>query len=107
MNRIRDLSRILIDGQEVYHNVPKDGGAHTAVAKYNLTHNTLIGLDGTIYSGKSPLNKFTTSHYTQINPQRVKNNNAYKDCYVIWNEKHYNMDEWFQGPLQSFIPRNI
>ena len=69
----RVLSECCTNGQQIRHTIRNS----TWICTYN--NNKLI-MGNKTYIGKSPLNRFVTSHYTVERPDRTNHANAWNEC---------------------------
>ena len=79
----RNLQNCVKDGEPIKHTI----GQTTWIAIYDKSNN-ILKCGSNYYNGKSPLNKFATSHYMDIRPDRTPNCNAWIEC------KIYRNNEW-------------
>jgi len=86
----RNLNKCVKDGEPIKHKINKYGESKTWIVIYNKTDNTLVCGD-TIYSGRSPLNKFTENNYKKYRPDRTYKNNAWIECKLYRNNKWISM----------------
>ena len=74
-NYNRNIKTIFTNGQRIRHTI----GINTWIGIYDSTNNLII-CNGIKYNGRSPLNKFASSHYKIERPDRSSRCNAWLEC---------------------------
>ena len=72
----RDIKKIFKNGQRIRHTI---GINKTWIGIYDKINNTII-CNGINYKGRSPLNKFASSHYKTERSDRTSSCNAWLEC---------------------------
>tara|TARA_B100000902_G_scaffold395362_1_gene453784 strand:+ start:1356 stop:1628 length:273 start_codon:yes stop_codon:yes gene_type:complete len=83
----RKLSECVKDGEPIKHTIQ----SKTWIVTYNKNNDTLVCGD-LVYSGKSPLNRFTVSNYKKYRPNRSYKNNAWTECKIYRNNIWISME---------------
>ena len=79
----RDTKKIFTNGQYIRHTIGID---KTWIGIYDSINNSII-CNGIKYTGRSPLNKFASSHYKTERPDRTSRCNAWQECECEINEE--------------------
>jgi len=88
----RNLSECVKDGEPIKHTIKSKNKdkSKTWIVTYNKNNNTLVCGD-MVYSGNSPLNRFTVNNYNKYRPDRKSGNNAWKECEIYRNNMWISM----------------
>jgi|TARA_B110000285_G_scaffold215417_1_gene261729 hypothetical protein len=89
----RKLSECVKDGEPIKHTIKSKNKdqSKTWIVTYKKNNDTLVCGDS-LYSGKSPLNKFTVNNYIKYRPDRKSGNNAWTECEIYRNNMWISME---------------